>query len=199
MSFERKYPPAQRDAITRAWAEGMRPAARIAALAAAGELEPDLEPFEIPVHSVRSMGARALRRARIERARLAVAPDAPELMRRRLLGALQIELDRIDAAQRARRPPKDLAVRIRETARAAREVSALQAASGASATNASERSRSGRSRVGGLAAAIVRANESGASPALEPAEGDGSEPLPVSELLLHPHLEGSREKDGARS
>jgi hypothetical protein len=169
-SFARKYSDAQRDAIAAAWASGIRPAERISELAASGRLEPYLEPFEVPPHTVRSTGARALRRSEAARAGLQNAPDALELVRRRLLAALELELARIDASQRSRRPPKDLPARIRETARAAREIAALQGGAAQPSGASSRTVNAPRSRAGGMAAAIVRANELGAASALAPAQ-----------------------------
>lgn len=124
--WEAVYTDPQRDAVERAWLErGIRPARRVAALAAAGELE-GLDPFTIPEATVRDIGRRARKRQAGEvRSALAQLPhrDAINTLRVRLLAASDRELERLERRQRAGRdvPGEEL----RQIARAVRELAAL--------------------------------------------------------------------------
>jgi len=194
MAFARKYAPVQRAAVELAWGDrGIRPAARVRQLAALGELTDEhgarVEPFELPESAVRTIGARYLRRRRareILEAPAQVPADALEQLRRRLLLALESELQRVERAQssRAGRPPRvPITEQLRLIARAARELAALPAPGAAPADE--PRSPGARAQRG-LAAAIVRANASGAPAALEPAAGAdiNAAPAPVHEQLI---------------
>jgi len=184
MAFERKYAPPQREAIELAWGDaGIRPAARICELARSGALRDrhgeSCAAFAVPESAVRSIGARYLRRRRARARELAPpAVDRLEALRGRMLDALEDELERVERSLESRRnsgrPPRiPAADQIRALARAARELAALQAP-----TSAGERPPAAVSQRG-LAAAIVRANASGAPPAMAPV----IEPLEPSESL----------------
>jgi len=173
MAFERKYAPPQREAIELAWGDaGIRPAARICELARSGALRDrhgeSCAAFAVPESAVRSIGARYLRRRRARARELAPpAVDRLEALRGRMLDALEDELERVERSLESRRnsgrPPRiPAADQIRALARAARELAALQAP-----TSAGERPPAAVSQRG-LAAAIVRANASGAPPAMAP-------------------------------
>lgn len=166
-AFQKVYSDAQRDAIGHAWADlRIRPAQRIAAMAAAGELEIDgeiLPAFHVPVATVRDLGRRLVKRRtgamRTELAQLAPATQV-EAMRARLVNAISWELDQIDR-EHERKKPVD-GERIRKVARAAREVAAMPTHGERAALPAQQK----REREGatGLASSIKRAAASGAAP-----------------------------------
>lgn len=188
MTFERRYSPPQREAVELAWGDaGIRPAERISELARRGELRDirgaALEPFELPAGTVRAIGARYLRRrAGRERERVLIAaPDPVEQLRRRLLVAIDDELAKVESQQRRQRiggrPPRvSIVDQLRAIGRATRELAALPAPGAAPPAGAPPAAVSQR----GLAAAIVRANASGAAPALEPVSAPAQELSPYA-------------------
>lgn len=206
MAFERKYTPREREAIELAWGDSaIRPAGRIVELARRGELRDrhgeSCEPFAVPASAVRSIGARYLRRRRARAAELAPAPaDALEDLRRRLLVALEGELERVERSIESRRaggrlPRVPIAESVRAIARAARELAALPAPG--EPAPAGGRAQGGSLSQRGLAAAIVRANASGAAPALEPAARVNAAPAPVGELSPLTDAPAESLEDGA--
>jgi hypothetical protein len=126
--FDRRYTDAQRDALVEAYVDrGVRPARRVAELAAAGELTHNGEPverFTVPVSTVRSL-ARDARRHRHSTATLdSLAPrDAVERLRLRLIRAIDRELNRVERRQRAGEPVKG--EELRQLARAQRELAQI--------------------------------------------------------------------------
>jgi hypothetical protein len=126
--FDRRYSDAQRDALVEAYVDrGVRPARRVAELAAAGELTHDGEPverFTVPASTVRSL-ARDARRHRHSTAALdSLSPrDAVERLRLRLIRAIDRELNRVERRQRAGEPVKG--EELRQLARAQRELTQI--------------------------------------------------------------------------
>jgi len=124
-----KYTPEQRAAAAEAYVDrGVRPARRVAELAAAGELIPG-QRFEISPDYVLKLAA-ALRRRRAGEASSALARqpprDAVEAIRRRLAAAIDHELTLIETLQRRRgRDDRDVLERLRQIARLSREFAAL--------------------------------------------------------------------------
>lgn len=122
-----KYTDAQRDAVAHAWnVRGIRPASRVVAAAAAGELELDgerLDAFEISESSVRDL-ARKDRNRRAGRAAGTLADAAPldavESLRRRLVGIAEHEIAALERRQKAGKAADGEA--IRRLARAAQEI-----------------------------------------------------------------------------
>lgn len=122
-----KYTDRQRDAVAHAWnVRGIRPASRVVAAAAAGDLELDgerLDAFEISESSVRDL-ARKDRNRRAGKAAGTLAAgdplDAIEAIRRRLLGIAEHELAALERGQKAGKPADGEA--IRRLAKAAQEI-----------------------------------------------------------------------------
>lgn len=127
-SFQRTYTDTQRAAIQQAWYErGIRPAPRIVALAAAGELTLDGElvaAFEVKPGSVRDIGERhTRRRERAARdARRLEPKDAVEAFRGRLTAIIDSELTLAEREQRGHKRKPLSTARIAGLARALREV-----------------------------------------------------------------------------
>lgn len=127
-AFESVYTQAQRDALAHAYEDRkVRPAKRVCAMAAAGELELDgrqLDPFDANEDSVRHY-ARLLRKGRagMLSSRLGDAPhrDAVETLRRRLVNAADEMLTREERKAPDARTPE----RLRQIVRLVREVAAL--------------------------------------------------------------------------
>jgi len=159
----------------------MRPARRIVELASAGRLE-SLEPFAMPASTARTIGSKYVRRLQTrERAADLLRSDDPvEQLRRRLLVAIDHELGRVESLQRGR-SAAPRAQELREIARAARELGSLPAPAAtnlAGAANGAGANRPSSAKVGGMAAALVRADRSLDASALEPApEPDGQDRL----------------------
>lgn len=176
-AFPRKYTDEQRDAIAHAWAHlNIRPAERIARLAAAGELTNagELVPaFHVPAQTVRDIGARYLRRrAGLERSKLAeLEPrDAVERLRRRLVSVAEHELDSIERAQARKAPiaPE----RVRGMVRVVRELAALPGLETPPLAPAPEKGK--HDTRGGLAGAILRAARASGAP--ERVNGSAEDP-----------------------
>lgn len=106
-------------------------AAEVQNRARAGSLAPDLEPFEVPINSVRSI----VRRERRRRAGLAVsavaelpAHDAVEALRRRLVSAADHELRRWEGRQKRASTAKqaeEVTAGLRSVARLVKEAAAI--------------------------------------------------------------------------
>lgn len=125
--FEARYTQAQRDALATAYEDRrVRPAARVVALAEAGELEPGLPAFRVPggVNTVRDF-ARKLRQRRAgeHTSELSKLPprDAIEQLRRRLVNVCDQVLQDIERTPAAKRDME----RIRQAGRAIREAAAI--------------------------------------------------------------------------
>jgi hypothetical protein len=206
LTFARKYNDEQRSAVEIAWGDrAIRPAARIVELARSGDLSDThgrpVEAFELPESAVRTLGARYVRRRQQHEIELrrGTSPDALEQLRRRMLLALELELQRLERLQTrtvGRAPRVPIAEQLRQLARAARELAAVPTleqpapASGA------------RPHSAGLAAAIVRANASGAPAALEPATGarvNGPLMAPVTEQQSSEQSSEDPSSDGAHA
>lgn len=196
-SFQRVYSDLQRDAIREAWGDrGIRPAERVAALAAAGELTcaGELVPaFHVPAQTVRDLGRKYLRkRAGLERSATLELPaaDQVEAMRRRLVAAVDAELESVERLQARRREVSP--ERIRQLARAVRELAALPAPGAPAQAPRPERHRTTR---GGLAGQILRADRSSGGAVQEPRrESNGSELEPAPEHEPGPELEAPGER-----
>lgn len=130
-----KYTDEQREAVAVAYLDrGVKPASRICDLAAAGQLATagdanrTLEPFEIPVASVRDIYRNARRRrSGALKSGLTDVPhrDAIESLRQRLVSVADHELARVEKQQaRANGKPVDPEL-LRQIARAVREIAAL--------------------------------------------------------------------------
>lgn len=130
-AFDEKYTDQQRDALAHAYEDRkIRPADRVAALAAAGELEDNgtrLEPFQTNPATVRSL-AQQLRRRRAGKVQstLAAMPpeDAVEALRRRYMNAADAMLEAFERSTK-RNPAKANPTRLREIGRAIREGAAI--------------------------------------------------------------------------
>jgi hypothetical protein len=128
-----KYNDAQREAVAIAYEDKrVRPAGRVAEMAARGELQAPngdmLEPFEIRADAVRTYGARLRRGRRGElKAGLTNAPprDAIEALRRRLISAADDALKRSERRLRSNSiTTKDVEM-ARQIARLIREAAAI--------------------------------------------------------------------------
>jgi hypothetical protein len=160
--FQATYTDAQRDALARAFTErGIRPAARVVALAEAGELEPGLEPFTVAggPNSVRTFAARLRKRQSGELvSELAKGPprDAVEALRRRLVHLVESMLT---DAERKRKHGTLRPVDIGPIARALRELAAIPGPHEQRTVQPGERTPGDRTRDGktrtGVAAAML--------------------------------------------
>lgn len=129
-AFTPRYTEAQRDAIAHAYEDRrIRPASKVAALAAAGELEhqgQQLEPFTVPENTVRDF-ARILRKRRRGEltSELANQPhrDAIETLRQRYVSLADQELAYEERQPAGSRDPE----RLRQIGRLLREAAALPA------------------------------------------------------------------------
>jgi hypothetical protein len=127
-AFNPRYSDREREAVVEAYEDRrIRPARRVAELAAAGELEFDgerLEAFEIPVSTVRSLARDARRRRTGEPPSdlLTESPrDAVEALRRQLINTA----DEMLKAENRKKPERRDPERVRQIARAAREIASL--------------------------------------------------------------------------
>lgn len=177
--FERKYSDAQKGAIQEAWGDrGVRPAKRISAQAAAGELTylGELVPaFAVPDTSVREIGGKYLRR-RERAARDALAGQAPrdtvEAIRQRIAVALDVQLGNIERLQARGKFERVSVNELQQIGKALRELAALPGPSNEPAQARRPGARDvdgrqdGRTRTG-LAAQLL-----GVKPAKRPAQND---------------------------
>ncbi len=130
--FAQRYTEQQREALAVAFVdERIRPAQRVAELAASGKLkvgEQRVEPFEANADSVRHF-ARVLRKRRtaVERSELLTASPqrAVEVLRRALITVTEFELRRIERQQADPAAPPVPGETLRQLARAVREIAAL--------------------------------------------------------------------------
>ncbi|HET9598617.1 MAG TPA: hypothetical protein VFP65_23775 [Anaeromyxobacteraceae bacterium] len=130
---KRVYTDAQREAVIAAYTDrGIRPARLVAELAASGQLAHDLEPFTIPIDTVRDLvrRERARRRKRAAQAEPQNAAAAIDALRADLLSAARAELLAVGRLRRTDDPNDDAAAkrragRLREIARAIREAAAI--------------------------------------------------------------------------
>ena len=178
MGFHERYSDEQREALAVAYAERrIRPARRVVALAAAGELEYNgapLLPFEAKESTVRTLGSALLRRrAGLATSQLAAAPpsDAVEALRRRLVNAADAGVSELERRRRGK-GGVDFE-RLRQAARAVREIAAIPGsgeprppAPGATVNGV----RDGGATRGGLAGEILRAHRQRSQP--EPAASE---------------------------
>lgn len=211
--FPARYSDLQRAAVAAAWngwgRAQVRPAHRLSALAAAGKLEHEgepLEPFDVPPATVREIGSRARkRRAGEAPGALHAMPhaEAVDAIRRRLLGIIGHELERAEAQQARRQAAPVEGERVRQIARAAREVAALPASPAAprpaapgDVEPATGERTSSRTR-GGLAAAAAAARSGGAPPMghTHTHIGEG-QPEPAPDALAPQPDGGSRQPAG---
>lgn len=123
------YTPQQREAIAAAVVDHKIPPKRVVVLAQAGELTFDSEslpPFATNINTVRDFARkmRARRAGKIKGDLAGLAPrDAVESLRLRLLNVVEQELRAEEVRKRGNRDPE----RIRQFARAAREIAAIPA------------------------------------------------------------------------
>jgi hypothetical protein len=184
-AFTRVYSDAERAAVEHAHADvRIRPLAKICRMAAVGELrEPvsgELVPaFEIPVSSARYIGKRAERRkaGRVTGAldRLP-ARDRAANLQARLTGVIELEMERVENAQR-RQPSAPLdPEHLRKLARALRELATVPDPSEQRLPRAPGESTSkgvtpdGASRDN-LAGAILAASDASVSPSIRNGSG----------------------------
>jgi hypothetical protein len=126
-----RYTQWQREAVAAAYTLTTATAGRVAALAAAGELEHPsgarLGPFEIPESTVRSIARRARAKEADARATLGLAEMEPraavEFLRLQLADVIDTEFDRIEIEQSEGRAVSGEA--FRQLARAVREFSCI--------------------------------------------------------------------------
>lgn len=128
-------PAEQRDACARAVVDrGLGPA-DVVRLAAAGDLEPGLDPFTVPPATVSSWASRLRkRRAGTVATAQSATPAAQRIagLQARLLNAVEHELNAVERAQRKRNAGPVDAERLRQLARALREAAAIAPAPRAS-------------------------------------------------------------------
>jgi hypothetical protein len=200
--FERKYTDQQRDAIAHAYEDRrVRPASKVVAMAAAGELEHDGQPlpaFKCTQNTVRDFAQKLRKRRRGElTTKLAhAAPrDAIETLRQRLVSAADTML-----ADLERQLQRDASTtdpeRLRQITRAVREASSLPGpddprpkAPGAK----TDGRRDGGETKGGLAGDILREHRTGDE---QPAH-DAS-PTPRGEGHHDTGDDGEHERESAR-
>jgi hypothetical protein len=168
-AFQAIYTDAQREAVEHAVLDrGIAPANRVAQLAQAGELA-DLEPFTIPPATIRDMARRARKRRAGElRSGLSDVPAAQaiDVLRKRLVSAADLELERLERKQRRgmRLEPREVET-MRQVARILRELAALPdvqrratapGARHAPAPGETEGQKDGGATTGGIGGAIMR-------------------------------------------
>jgi hypothetical protein len=168
--FDQKYTAAQREAAAIAYVDlGMRPAARVVAAAAAGALRLGEEPVpacDMPEATVRDL-ARELRNRRAGKVKSETAAmparDAAEALKRALAAMTEQEI----AAERRKRIGKRDPERIRQLARAAREIAAIPDRADPNPRTPGRRDpetggmTNGGATSGGLAGAILSAHGQG--------------------------------------
>lgn len=174
MTFQtEKYSEQQRGAVQQAWGDrNIRPAHRIATLAAEGELTYDgdlVEAFRIPHQTVSDIGRRYLRRREKHQQQLAAQQepkDSVEMVRRRLAIVIDEQLAYVERRQRANKHATVTGEEIRQIGRAARELAALPGPNGEApltrkpgAHDPTTKRTPDKVTTGGLAAQILRANE----------------------------------------
>jgi hypothetical protein len=169
-NFDPKYTAAQREAAAIAYVDlGMRPAARVVAAAKAGTLRLGDEPVpacEMPEATVRDL-ARELRNRRAGKVKSETAAmparDAAEALKRNLAAMCEQEI----AAESRRRVGKRDPERIRQLARAAREIAAIPDRADPNPRTPGRRDpetgamSNGGATVGGLAGTILKAHGQG--------------------------------------
>lgn len=171
-TFVEVYTDQQRDAIAFAWNDrGIRPAARVAELAARGELTAEngetLPAFDMPEGTIRSVARHARKRRRGQLpSKLADAPprDAVENLRRRLVAMTDRELERLESKQRARRNEPLDAEHTRQLARAVLEIARIPGPTDprppSKDTRDPDTGKKGPDTRGGLAGDILRDHRS---------------------------------------
>jgi hypothetical protein len=176
--FESKYTDEQRDAVAFAYEDRkVRPATRVVALAAAGELEHQgekLPAFTVTENTVRDLASKLRKkRAGIVSSKLAeIAPrDAIEQLRRRLVNAADALL--MDYERTLERKASDAdPERLRQITRVVREAAAVPGPNDPRppAPGAKQQGqREGGETKGGLAGGILHAHRTGQTGAAEPA------------------------------
>ena len=200
-AWERIYTDEQRDAIERATVDRGLSGAEVARRCKTGELQPGLEPFDIPPNTVRDFKRKALSRRRgTERSELADQPatEAIEALRKRLVSAADLELEMVERQQRGlrsgpgsakRQEDHDSALRraerMRQIARAVREAAAIPIPGTSTTvpgrhnpkTNSTEGGKPGdRTLAGGILAAHTGQTRNGkpAPDSVPPTMRDGS-------------------------
>jgi hypothetical protein len=173
MTFQRKYSDEQRGAIEQAWGDrNIRPARRIATLAAEGELTFDgelVDAFVVSCQTISDIGRRYLRRREKHQQRLIAQQgpkDSVEMVRRRLAIVIDEQLAYVERRQQRNRHHTITGEELRQIGRAARELAALPGPNGEApltrkpgAHDPTSKSKPDGHTRGGLAAQILRANE----------------------------------------
>jgi hypothetical protein len=179
-AFDRKYSREVEDAVRRAWCDrGIRPARRIAELATAGELEPDLPAEPITVEMVYTWKSAELkaRAGKVETVLGKMPPrDAIETLRLRLLNAADAMMRQQEKRKVESRDPE----RLRQIARLVREAAAIPGPTEPRPSKPGQRDpqtgeHNGSRTEGGLAASILasaRRTET-ASPTPQPVDTQG--------------------------
>lgn len=160
--FEARYTPDQREALASAYNDAaIRPVSRIVSMAAAGTLKLDaqtLEPFKPSTDAVYKYAAAQRRRRAGTRSNADIPPrDAVEALRRRLVSMVDAELRVMEVRKAGTRDPE----RIRQLARAAREIAALPLPDDARPAAPGQKPRmpaQGGITDGGLGATILQAH-----------------------------------------
>jgi hypothetical protein len=166
-AIEAKYSPEQREAIAVAWLDlAIRPARRVVAMAAAGELELNgekLPPFETRVSTVADF-ARKLRQRRAGTIASEVEKlgprDAVEALHRRLTRLADAELAALEKTRAGKRDPE----RIRQIARAVVEIARIPDPTTAPVPKVAPKATGPGSTAGGLAGAVLAAHGQGSRP-----------------------------------
>lgn len=201
-AFQAKYTADQREAIASAVIDRGASAPRVVELAAAGQLTDthgaQLEPFSVPVNTVRSEVRKAKKRRHGEAAStLAKAEprDAVEALRRRIVTMLDEELGVEERKRKGNRDPE----RVRQICRAMREAAAIPGPREERKPAPGQRAKDGKAEGGqtrgGLAGNLLSAHRAGTAtsgkgrPRPNGATHEGREDIGAQEAQVHDDAE----------